>query len=217
MNLYECFVCGDPQETKTCHRCRNGLRGDLLRLPLQWFALLDSRQRGQSGGNGGRSATRLNAPLPGNEAVLNLLGPASRDAVTDAQDQTGPAPLLETLWSWCAVVSDERGLTPVRRDFKEVLSRLVTHLPWIYERPWVRDFEEEIRDLVRATQKITMTEPRKELLRGVTCPGCSMLSLVRFRPGDWHAECLSCPSIRLDSYDYELLVQSQAAKLKVEG
>ncbi|MDC2953365.1 hypothetical protein PO587_02725 [Streptomyces gilvifuscus] len=214
MNIYECFVCGQPQESKTCDRCRNGIRGLLARLPLQWFALLDSRQRVQGGGGDGRSSTRLHAPLPGREDVLNLLGPASRQAVTDAHDQTGPAPFLETLKSWADAVTDERGLTPVRRDFKEILVRLTAHVTWICEQPWVTDFEAEIRELVRTTQRITMTEPRKELLRGVTCPSCEGLTLVRYSPGDWAAECVLCPAMKLDERDYEALVRGQAQRAR---
>ncbi len=210
MNLFECFVCGDPQEAKTCDRCRAGIRGDLLQLPELFVHLTMSRQRVQGGASGGRSATRLHAPLPGRDDVLNLLGPASRQAVTDAEDQTGSAPFLEVLMGWSEVVTEGRGLTHVRRHVSTLTARLTAHLPWICEQPWVRDFQEEIRDLVRTTQRITMAVPRKELLRGVTCPSCGGLTLVRHFPGDWAAECALCPSVRMDERDYRLLVEAQA-------
>ncbi|MFD5843336.1 WD40 repeat domain-containing protein [Streptomyces chartreusis] len=41
---------------------------------------------------------------------------------------------------------------------------------WICEQPWVPDFEQAIRELLRTTQRITMTQPSRELLRGVMCP-----------------------------------------------
>lgn len=144
MNIYECFVCGDPQENRTCDRCRNGIRGLLSALPELYRALEGCRQRAQSGGGDGRSATRLHAPTPGDERVLNLLGPASRQAVTDAQDQGGETPFLEVLWSWCGAVTEERGLTLPKRNVTAMTARLTAHLTWICEQPWVVDFSEEI-------------------------------------------------------------------------
>ncbi|ROP53296.1 hypothetical protein [Streptomyces sp. PanSC9] len=213
MNIYECFVCGAPQEAKTCDRCRSRIRGALSALPEQYVYLSMSRQRLQGGGGDGRSSTRLRAPLPGNEAVLNLLGPAARQGVIDAQDQVGPVPFMEVLWGWSQALSEERALDPVTKNVTAMTTRLTAHLPWICEQPWVADFAEEIHDLVRACQKITMTEPRRELLRGVTCPSCELTALVRYFPGDWAAECRNCPSVRFDRHDYEALVQGQARTL----
>ncbi|MFE4959289.1 hypothetical protein ACFRCW_36140 [Streptomyces sp. NPDC056653] len=88
-----------------------------------------------------------------------------------------------------------------------MVTLLLRHLSWAVERPWVGDFSEEIGDLVRTCQKITLTEPRRELRRGVTCPSCDGLALVRFYPGDWAAECALCPSVRLDEQDYQALVR----------
>jgi hypothetical protein len=213
VNIYECFVCGEPQESKTCDRCRNRIRGALAQLPEQYVHLTMSRQRVQGGGDG-RSGKRLHAPLPGREDTLNLLGPASRQAVTDAQDQAGPTPFLEVLASWCEAVTDERGLTNVRRHVMPMTARLTAHLAWICEQPWVADFAEEIRELLRTTQRITMTEPRKQLLRGVTCPSCEGLTLVRCIPGDWTAECALCPAVKLDERDFKSLVTAQARGLE---
>jgi hypothetical protein len=117
---------------------------------------------------------------------------------------------MEVLASWCGAVTDERGLKPVRKHVVAMTARLTAHLGWICEQPWVTDFEAEIRDLVRTTQRITMTEPRKELLKGVTCPSCEGLTLVRYFPGDWAAECVLCPSVKLDQLDYDGLVRDQA-------
>ncbi|MET9510779.1 hypothetical protein ABZX62_20355 [Streptomyces flavidovirens] len=214
MTLYECFVCGDPNEAKTCDRCRSRIRGALLQLPEQYVVLTMSRQPVQGGGSDGRSSARLHAPTPGREDVLNLLGPGARQSVPDGEDQTGPMPFLDTLWGWCEAVTDERGLTPVRRHVTAMTARLTAHLSWICEQLWVRDMEEEIRELLRATQRITMTEPRKELLRGVTCPSCAGLTLVRYFPGDWAGECALCPSVKLDQRDYEDLVRGQARDLE---
>ncbi|MFC4609746.1 hypothetical protein ACFO9E_18275 [Streptomyces maoxianensis] len=142
------------------------------------------------------------------------MGPSARDAVADGEDQTGETPLLAVLESWTEAVVDERGLTPVRRDVSSMVTLLTRHLPWVCEREWVRDFEEEIRELLKVTQKITMTEPVRQMLRGVTCPSCSMLSLVRYHPGDWAAECLNCPSQRFDERDFKSLVMAQARGLE---
>ncbi|MFD8072179.1 hypothetical protein ACFV3E_05950 [Streptomyces sp. NPDC059718] len=210
MNIYECHVCGEPQGDRTCVRCASRIRGALAALPEQFVLLTLSRQRAQGGGGDGRSPKRIHAPLPGDERVLNLLGPASRQSVTDARDQEGAAPFLEVLAGWCEAVVYERGLTPIRRDLTAMIRLLTAHLSWICEQSWAADFDEEIRGLVRTAQRITMTQPRRELLRGVTCPSCDGLTLVRHFPGDWAAECALCPSVRLDSRDYEDLVKTQA-------
>ncbi|MFI2757813.1 hypothetical protein ACH5A3_02885 [Streptomyces echinatus] len=141
---------------------------------------------------------------------MSLLGPASRQSVTDARDQVGSVPFLAVLEGWCEAVVYERGLTPIRRELTAMIRLLTAHLPWICEQPWVADFAEEIRDLVRTSQRITMTEPRRELLKGVMCPSCSMASMVRYLPDDYAARCMNCDSIRLDEHDYRLLVESQA-------
>jgi hypothetical protein len=148
-----------------------------------------------------------------------MLGPASRQPVTTLLDQAGETPFLEVLWGWCEAVTEERGLTPIRRHVTAMTARLTAHLGWICEQPWVADFAQEIGDLVRACQRITLTEPRRELLRGVTCPSCDGLTLVRYFPGDWAAECTLCPSVRLDSRDYQQLVQqaSQAVSTPREA
>ncbi|MEU6449620.1 hypothetical protein [Streptomyces sp. NPDC046979] len=212
MNIYECFVCGDPQESKTCDRCRARIRGDLLALPEQYVYLTLSRQRLQGGGGDGRSGKALHAPLPGAGAVLNLLGPAARDAVTDARDQEGSVPFLAVLEGWCEAVVEERGLTGVRKDVSSMVTLLTRHLPWVCEQTWVADFQQEIRDLVRTSQQITMTQPRREHLSGIRCPRCEEMSLWRYFPSDWRAECLNCPVVKLDQRDYDDLVSGQAQR-----
>ncbi|MFJ9353737.1 hypothetical protein [Streptomyces mirabilis] len=209
MRYFECYVCSDQSETKTCVRCTSRIRGALAALPEQFVWLTLSRQRAQGGGGDGRSSTRLHAPLPGREDTLNLLGPASRQSVTDARDQVGSVPFLETLAGWCEAVVYERGLTPIRRDLTAMIRLLTAHLSWICEQPWCPDFYEEIRDLLRTSQKITMTEPVRQMLKGVMCPSCSMASMVRYLPDVYAARCMNCDSIRLDEHDYRLLVERQ--------
>ncbi|MGW2926399.1 hypothetical protein ACWC8S_15945 [Streptomyces fungicidicus] len=126
-------------------------------------------------------------------------------------------PLLAVLESWCDVVTDARGLHPVKRHVTAMTTRLTAHLPWIFEQGFVKEFFEEIHDLVRTCQKITLTEPRRELLRGVTCPSCDGLTLVRHHPGDWAAECTLCPSVRLDEQDYQQLVQQAYQAVSAVG
>ncbi|MFJ3665049.1 hypothetical protein ACIPSE_01195 [Streptomyces sp. NPDC090106] len=210
--LHECLVCQRPSEwSKTCEWCQSRIRGALSQLPEQYVFLTMSRQRVQGGGYDGRSSKRLHAPLPGRDDVLNLLGPASRQSVTDAEDQTGPAPFLEVLASWAEVVTEGLRLPPVRRHVTTLTARLTGHLAWICQQPFVTDFFREIEDLLTAVQRITMTQPRKELLRGVTCPSCEGLTLVRYFPAAWAAECANC-SVKLRDEEYERLVKTQARR-----
>jgi hypothetical protein len=178
-------------------------------LPEEFVRLSMEYQPSRSGGDG-RSGNPVHPSLPLREDVLSLLGPSSRQAVTDARDQVGPVPLLEVLASWAAVVTEERHLTPVRRNVVSLVDHLTRHLEWIAEQSWVADFYREVEDLLRITRRITMTEHHVELLRGVACPSCGMFSMVRNTPGDWAAECRFCPSVRLDDRDYADLVQVQA-------
>jgi hypothetical protein len=207
---FECYVCADQSETRTCDRCRSRIRGLLAALPELYRELEGCRQRAQGGGGDGRTSKRLHAPVPGDERVLNLLGPASRQPVTDARDQVGETPFLALLESWSQAVSEERALNHVKRNVTAMTARLTAHLGWICEQSWVADFTEEIRELVHTVQGIVMTQPRKQLLRGVTCPSCEGLTLVRHYPSDWAAECALCPAMKLDQRDYDGLVRDQA-------
>ncbi|MEU5448677.1 hypothetical protein [Streptomyces californicus] len=212
--LHECLICQRPSEwSKTCEWCQSRIRGALAQLPEQYVYLTMSRQRVQGGGGDGRSPKALHAPVPGRDDVLNLLGPSARQSVTDARDQTGPVPFLAVLESWTEAVTEERRLKPTGKSVTAMTARLTGHLTWICEQPWVADFFEEIRELLTTAQRITMTQPRKELLRGVTCPTCQGLTLVRNVPGDWAAECEMC-HVKLNDREYALLVQTQAKALE---
>lgn len=151
----------------------------------------------------------MHAALPGRLDTLNLLGPGSRHGVMD-EDQTGPVPFLHVLASWTEAVTDERRLTPFRRNVTAMVDRLTRHLTWICDQTFAGDFFAEIEELLKVTRRITLTEGRMELLRGITCPSCGMFSMVRHTPADWAAECRFCPSVRLDARDYADLVQVQA-------
>ncbi|MFI1409390.1 hypothetical protein ACH4Y0_05590 [Streptomyces sp. NPDC020707] len=216
MNIYECFVCSDPSETRTCDRCRNGIRGDLLGLPELHRALEDSRQRVRGAGGDGRSGKRLHPPTPGREDVLNMLGPASRQAVTDARDQVGAVPFLEVLSGWAEVVTEGLRLPPVRRHVTPLTARLTGHVAWIVEQDWAADFAEEIRELVRTVERMTAmpSKPTRQFLTGVRCPTCDRDPMVRIVPSDWAAECRFCPAVKLDQRDYEALVREQSKALE---
>ncbi|MFE0451617.1 hypothetical protein ACFW2D_10050 [Streptomyces sp. NPDC058914] len=206
MNDTSCAVCDRTSETHTCVACQSRIRGLLSALPEQYCFLAMSRQREQGGGGDGRSSTRLHAPLPGREDTLNLMGPWARQSVTDAEDQVGPVPVLAVLESWCQVVTEERGLTPVRVHVSSMTDRLLRHLPWIVGQAWIADFELELRELMKAVKAITRTEPRRVPLP-VLCPSCEMLTLVREDHSGWAAECVQCSSVKLDERDYQALVR----------
>ncbi|MGW7021516.1 hypothetical protein ACWGGS_19600 [Streptomyces decoyicus] len=94
----------------------------------------------------------------------------------------------------------------MRTHVSTLTNRLLTHLPWIVDQPWVADFELGLRELMRAVKAITRTEPRRVPLP-VPCPSCDMLTLVREDWSGWAAECLMCSSVKLDERDYQQLVQ----------
>jgi hypothetical protein len=89
------------------------------------------------------------------------------------------------------VVADERRLTPVKVHVSTMTARLLTHLSWVVEQPWIADFELELTELMRAVKGITHTEPRRVSLP-VLCPSCDALTLVREDWSGWAAECLTC-------------------------
>lgn len=206
---FECETCREG--VRSCPRCYSRIRNMLSQFPEQHTLLTLSRQPVKTGGDG-RSSKALHAPLPGRVDTLNMLGPAARQNVTDGRDQVGPVPFLAVLESWVEVVEDERRLTRCRRHVTPMTERLLTHLRWVVEQPWAGDFEEEIRELLTTVQRITMTLPVRELLRGVRCPSCDMTTLFRHHPGDWAAECSYCPSVRLDQRDFDLLVKAQVTE-----
>jgi hypothetical protein len=181
----------------------------LAELPEQYGLLLISGQPLKTGGDG-RGGRAVHAPLPGRLDVLNLLGPASRQDPSDGQDQVGSTPFLAVLAGWCEVVEEERRLTPCRRNATTMTNRLLTDLTWIAEQSFAGDFFGEIEELLKAAQRITMTAPVMELLRGVVCPSCERFTMVRHHPSPWAAECRLCPSVKLDQADFDALVRGQA-------
>jgi hypothetical protein len=209
--IFECLICGEPDDRPTCPRCYSRLQFMIVELPEQYCLLLMCREWPGTGG-GGRSATAVHGRLPGREDVLSLLGPASRQTVTDARDQGGQTPFVEVLAEWVALLDEERSLTSCRRTVPDLTARLLTHLPWVTMQPFVGDLYREIEELLRVVRRITLAEPsgRMELLRGVACPSCGRFSMVRHHPSDWRAECRFCPAIRLDDAAYEDLVEGQA-------
>jgi len=211
METFECLVCGEHGDRRTCPRCFSRLRGMLAALPEEFVRLSLEYQPSRSGGDG-RSGKPVHPGLPCREDVLSLLGPSSRQAVTDARDQVGPVPLLKVLASWAEVVTEERHLTGVRRNVTTLVDRLTRHLNWIAEQPWVGDFYREVEDLLRVVTRITGTQPQMELIRGVTCPTCQQFTLVRYYPSDWRAQCRFCEAVRLDQADYDALVRGQVTE-----
>ncbi|MET8511987.1 hypothetical protein [Streptomyces sp. NPDC005077] len=209
-----CAVCCRTSETHTCIACQSRIRGLIAELPEQFVYLTLSRQRVQGGGDG-RTSTRLHGPVPGRLDVLNVLGPWARQNVTDAEDQVGPAPVLAVLETWCQVVTEERGLTPVKTHVSSMTDRLLRHLEWIVNQPWVADFELELMELMRAVKGITRTEPRRVSLP-VLCPSCDALTLIREDWSGWAAECLMC-SVKMDTADYQALVRDTADALADAG
>jgi hypothetical protein len=209
--IFECLICGEPDDRPTCVRCYSRLQFMIVELPEQYCLLLMCREWPGTGG-GGRSATAVHGRLPGREDVLSLLGPAARQSPPGGRDQTGPTPFRAVLQDWIEVVDEARNLTPCDRDVPSMSERLLTYLPWVTMQPFVGDLYREIEELLRVVRRITLAEPsgRMELLRGVACPSCGRFSMVRYHPSDWRAECRFCPAIRLDDAAYEDLVRGQA-------
>ncbi|MFF3558948.1 hypothetical protein ACFYXS_02750 [Streptomyces sp. NPDC002574] len=222
MSIYECFICGTPQESRTCPQCFSRIRGVLAQLPEQYAYLLASRQPRQGGPGDGRGGKRLHAPLPGREDTLNMLGPAARQSVTDGRDQVGPTPFAAVLEGWCEAVSYERGLSAryteglmtVRRDVTSMTRRLTDHLDWISQQDWVPDFFEEIQELLTATKRITLTEPRRVAILGVLCPSCGEQRLMKVEASGWAAQCRDCPAVKFDDHDYDRLIKDRVRGLQ---
>lgn len=204
---FEC-ICGERSERRICAACFGRLRSMIAELPEEYVLLTLSRQPVMAGGDG-RSSKRLHPPTPGREDTLNLLGPWARQSVTDGKDQVGQTPFLGVLEGWCEVVTKERHLTRFRRNVTAMVDRLLKHLTWLTDQEFAGLFFEEIEGLLRATQRITLTRSRMELLRGVACPSCGMFAMVRYLPDDYAARCRFCSSVRLDQRDLDLLVKAQ--------
>jgi hypothetical protein len=181
----------------------------LAELPEEFVVLSMNFQPSRTGGDG-RSSTAVHAPPPCRLDALNLAGPGSRQDPADGTDQVGPMPVLEVLASWVTVLNEERRLTGVRRNIVDLVDRLTRHLGWIIEQAWVSDFYREVEETMKAIRKITLTEPQMVLLKGVFCPTCGRLGMVRYYPDNYAARCRFCPSVRLDRADYDALVQGQA-------
>lgn len=213
--IFECAICGDPDDRPTCVRCFSRLSAMISELPEQYVLLTLAWEPPRQGGDG-RSATAVHGRLPGREDALNLLGPAARQGVSDGTDQCGPTPLRAVLAGWVEVVNEARRLTPCGRSVPDMVERLLAHLDWVCGQSFAADFYAEIEELLKIVQRITLTSGesgRMELLPGVACPSCGRFTMIRYYPSDWRAECRFCPAIRLDDAAYEDLVRGQARDL----
>lgn len=150
-----CLLCGKRRHQigVCCTKCRDNLEWRLNDIQELYALLPDLIQPGSGNVGGGKHQKRDAGPLPGVEAVMNLLGRSNPDDAVhmapgdDARhDQGGPLPTLAVLGSWVRLVCEERQFAG-RDTYASVTSEasfLRRHLDWICGQQWVDDFAAEI-------------------------------------------------------------------------
>lgn len=178
-----------------CGACLRHLRRWLGQIPAQMTVLRALRQRAR--GEGGRAGTRT-APLPGDETVLNLLGPAAWGRVRGPlADQCGPQPIAWTIGQWVRLVCEERRLNgPDVWSEENLAAWLDRHLDWAARQPWAPELREEIGDMAALIRRTTGVNPQTRAVPR-PCPGCGARELTRL-DGEEYAECGACERLYTD-------------------
>lgn len=204
-----CTICRTPlQRAETgrpaCRACGYEIRAGLHELVLQLPLLEASIEPGR--GLAVRGGHRATAPLPLRADVLDLLGPGTEAAVSDAHgDQTGDMPLATWLTSWAAIVAGAEEVqtlqTALGRHTPTIppgtsgipaQSRwLQAYVPYIAHQPYAVELHSELQDLIGRIRAITSAIPREQI-KLAPCPACDGFSLLEV-DGRWYIRCRQCP------------------------
>lgn len=199
-----CVVCqkAETEEGMVCPSDRNRIRHTLDDVYELYAELPDALTRG--GTAGPKVSGSKEMPLPLNVDVLDLMGPANAEPVSDQwRDQTGQIAVAAILDTWVSDWIDTRGLGE-RQPIATVANLngwLLVRLDWACDKhPAIDVFATEIgklRGAMRAT--LGQTDERPEHM-AAPCPGCDMLTLVR-KPGADRIECANqdCRRVLRDS------------------
>ncbi|UBU11615.1 MerR family transcriptional regulator [Nonomuraea gerenzanensis] len=156
MTTVDCDLCTAPVHDmgRVCSRCAAPLITDLRDVPAldaELDVTVFRLAKMTAGNTGGGHATET--PVPYNATA----------------DDTGRA-LKAVLASWCALVSDKRGV-PGPLDGLAPMSRwLIEHVTWLRHHEAGPDAVTEIRDAVRAVRR-AIDRPRDRRYSG-QCDGC---------------------------------------------
>lgn len=207
--------CLRMSEAGLCSRCAYLLRRDLQELPDLWrmLSLLPGRteQARVSGSHDMPTGLRID--------VLSFAGPCNDDTRPmdirpgDAEQQTGPPPLLDTLATWARLILEESYADPPA-GHTLLVPWLLDHdrLGWACRQPWADDMAEEIRTAVATCRALAGAGWLTHRLGGVPCPTCGVCALTR-ENGEETVQCVSC--WRTWSWDeYRWLTHVLAAEAK---
>lgn len=188
--MNQCGLCETPlQDGYLCPGDTLGVVERLDRMPLLYTALAAFLHPGGRRPELGRS-TRVHAPLPIVEPVLNLRGPGG---------------IVGILEDWRSAMQADRGWgqPAVRGDTEQRIRRaargLSMNLDWIAASwPMAGPFAEELRDLERSV--LSIVSPPESSLRLGNCPavfedGVICGAVLRVPHGTVKVECRWCNTV----------------------
>lgn len=162
---------------------------------------------------GGRVSGSAEPRLPINEDAVDLLSHARSLRRTTTEDDIGFLPVASTLDFWAEDLRQHRDRGERRPD-----PSVGVLTGWLGERideaadDWL-PFDEFFEDLRRVHGALLAQCGRIDIpdyRRGVPCPKCAALTLLR-PPGSDYIECLTCPAV-LSIPEYEEHVRSMSAE-----
>lgn len=174
-----------------CGGCGRAMGRWMREIPEQMHYLRRLREKGRTG-TGGRTGTKT-APLPGDETVLNLLGPAAPCGalVDEAGDQHGPLPVHETLYRCMVVIRRARDLEGPRGNTAELLaSWMEPHMEWVAMQTSGVEMQHTLSALMGTLRGVTRLYPRTYAVNR-PCPRCEALTLYE-QDHDDKIECDTC-------------------------
>lgn len=176
-----------------CEQCRERLADLLAEVSQLYNALPGSLERGVGVGQrvGGGE---VEAPLPFQEDVWDLLLPASHTTIHDPfGDQIGYQSAATVLDSWARDWRDVRAMGEVGPGGTVAASTawLRDRVDWACDNhPAIDEFAAELRALAAAIRRFVPREnARPQPCKGVPCRRCDMLTLARLSDGSGEIEC----------------------------
>jgi len=165
-----------------CGRCRTRLSSLLIQMP-SLAAWLEENIAAGGNANGPKISGSREDPIPLRIDVLDFVGPTSSREISltrtpDAAEQYGEPSLLDTVSSWCLLVSEERDDDwPPRDDLATLCRWLHSQLDWITTQPWVDDLLSNLQDTARKAERLAPRDPEHRWLKP-PCPSCNRKALV---------------------------------------
>lgn len=181
-----------------CLKCYGRLRTQLVELPAI-AAWLYVNQATTQRAAGDRVSGSSEDPIPLRVDVLDLIGPAARNAAHAARlsfengtfdDQQGDPGIEPFLRAWAERLHwDHEVPWPDDTTISGFVGYLTADLRWISDQPWVDELWTELRELHQAASRVAPWREPTHREKGGVCEECEATGTLVTHPGDGVVVC----------------------------